>query len=98
MPRINRHSSWQYGEYEIPPGIPVSMDHFHMHTNETLYPDSGVFKPERWLGNPKGPDGVKPLTAYMTAFGKGTRMCAGINLVSIIFSLIIHDDFLFWFR
>jgi cytochrome P450 len=80
IPRINRHSAWQYGDYTIPPGIPVGMDHYHMHSNEKVFPESDKFKPERWLGNPKGPDGIKNLSRYMTAFGRGTRMCAGLHM------------------
>jgi cytochrome P450 len=56
------------------------MDTYHMHHNEDVFPDSNVYKPERWLGNPKGPNGTKPLSRYLVAFGKGTRMCIGINM------------------
>lgn len=84
LPRINRFSAWQYGEYTIPPGVPVGMDQYHMHTNPDLFPEPEKFKPERWLGNPTGP-GAKPLSSYMTAFGKGTRMCTGLNMVSTYF-------------
>jgi cytochrome P450 len=51
-----------------------------MHHDESIYPNSFAFVPERWLGNPRGPDGQKYLTRYMTSFGKGTRMCLGMNL------------------
>ncbi|KAK0702403.1 cytochrome P450 [Lasiosphaeris hirsuta] len=80
LPRINRFAAWKYGDYEIPPGVPVGMDQYHMHTNPDIFPEPNTFKPERWLGNPTGPDGIKPLSTYMTAFGKGTRMCTGLNM------------------
>ncbi|KAF5878017.1 putative cytochrome p450 protein [Botrytis fragariae] len=80
LPRINRAGTWKYGKWDIPPGTPVGMDQYHMHTNPQIYPEAHLFKPERWLGNPRGPDGVKPLTYYLTAFAKGTRMCTGMNL------------------
>lgn len=51
-----------------------------MHSNEQLFPEPSVFKPERWLGNPRGPDGTKLLTYYLTTFAKGTRMCTGLYL------------------
>ena len=64
----------------IPSHTLVSMDTWHMHHDERIYPNSFEFIPERWLGNPKGPDGRKYLKRYMTSFGKGTRICLGINL------------------
>jgi cytochrome P450 len=50
-----------------------------MHHNEVLYPDSYAFVPERWLNDPRAPDG-RSLKHYMVAFGKGTRNCLGMNL------------------
>lgn len=54
-----------------------------MHHHEAVFPDSYTYKPERWLGNPKGPDGVKKLSRYMVAFSRGTRMCVGLHLASL---------------
>lgn len=51
-----------------------------MHLNEEVFPDSYSYKPERWLCNPKGPDGVKQLSRYMVAFGRGARMCLGMQM------------------
>lgn len=79
-PRIYRDVELQYDDWTIPPGVAVGMDTYHMHHNEKVFPDSFAFKPDRWLGNPKGPDGTKALSRYMVAFGKGTRMCIGINI------------------
>ncbi|KAI1194273.1 cytochrome P450 [Nemania serpens] len=80
LPRIDRTNTMTYEQWTIPPGTPVSMDQYHMHTNERVFPDPNVFRPERWLGDAKGPDGVKPLANYLTTFGRGTRMCLGLNL------------------
>ncbi|RYC59886.1 hypothetical protein CHU98_g6322 [Xylaria longipes] len=80
LPRIDRTGTMTFEQWTIPPGTPVSMDQYHMHTNERVFPEPSVFRPERWLGDPKGPDGVKPLTSYLTTFGRGTRMCLGLNL------------------
>ncbi|KAI9840233.1 MAG: hypothetical protein M1837_001816 [Sclerophora amabilis] len=79
-PRINHDGVFQYKDWIIPAGVPVGMDTYHMHHNEAVFPDSHAYKPERWLGNPRGPDGTKPLSRYITAFSKGTRMCIGINM------------------
>ncbi|OTA70497.1 cytochrome P450 [Hypoxylon sp. EC38] len=93
-PRINRSSSWTYRDYVIPPGVPVSMDLYHMHTNPVLFPQPDAFIPDRWLGDPRVEpaqleaagylppiDGKpKPLSHFMVGFGRGTRMCVGMHL------------------
>lgn len=65
---------------EIPPGVTVGMDAYHMHANETVFPDPLEFKPERWLDSPKGPNGLHPLAHYLVPFSKGSRACVGIHL------------------
>jgi cytochrome P450 len=79
-PRVSADLGFTYKEWDIPAGFPVSMDNFHMHHNEEVFPDSYTYKPERWLGNPKGPGGVKQLSRYMVAFGRGNRMCLGMQM------------------
>ncbi|KAF9733997.1 hypothetical protein PMIN06_005172 [Paraphaeosphaeria minitans] len=79
-PRINRLHAMQYGQWVIPPGTAVGMDSFHMHTNAEVFPEPLVFRPERWLGNPKGPNGRQPLTNYLTTFGAGSRICVAMHL------------------
>ena len=80
-----------------------------MHHNESVFPESFVYKPERWLAPKSGDDVVndsvgdkgtagagttgpttttamssttttKSLSRYMTAFGRGSRQCIGINI------------------
>ncbi|KAF3490689.1 putative cytochrome P450 [Arthroderma uncinatum] len=80
IPRVNRLHAWKYGDWVIPPGVTVGMDAFHVHVNEDVYPEPLVFKPERWLNNPRGPDGVKPLSNYMVSFSRGSRVCLGMSL------------------
>jgi cytochrome P450 len=45
-----------------------------MHHNETLFPNSYEFIPERWLG-----DEGSALEKYMVSFSKGSRQCLGIK-------------------
>ncbi|KAK2017320.1 cytochrome protein [Colletotrichum eremochloae] len=80
IPRVNRLHAWQFREWEIAPGIPVGMDAYHMHSNEKIFPEPLAFKPERWLGDPRGPDGVHQLSNYLVPFGRGSRVCLGMYL------------------
>ncbi|MCJ1439368.1 hypothetical protein MMC27_008760 [Xylographa pallens] len=79
-PRVATSTSFTYGSHTIPPGYAISADAFHMHHHEDIFPDSYAYKPERWLGDPKGPDGVKNLSRYMVAFGRGNRICLGMTM------------------
>lgn len=72
-------SKFTSGEYHLPVGTVVSMDHYTASHDPWLFPEPLAFRPERWEGNPRAPDG-KPLTRYMIAFGKGTRSCVGMQL------------------
>ncbi|KAI3327079.1 cytochrome P450 [Xylariaceae sp. AK1471] len=80
LPRVNRLGTLEYGKWTIPPNTAVSMDAYHMHMNETVFPIPTEFQPERWLGDPKGPDGIRPLSSYMVSFSRGARNCLGLNL------------------
>lgn len=57
----------------IPPGTPVGMTSVLLHHDESIFPKSNEFLPERWLENPR-------LDKYLVAFSKGSRQCLGINL------------------
>ncbi|OKL57675.1 hypothetical protein UA08_06947 [Talaromyces atroroseus] len=79
-PRQHPNRDLRYrNQYIIPKGTKVSMTIVDVHHDETIYPDSYRFEPERWLGEPKAPDG-RPLDHYLVAFGRGTRLCLGMNL------------------
>ncbi|KAK8168189.1 cytochrome P450 [Phyllosticta citrichinensis] len=69
----------QYRNWTIPAGTMVSMDTYAVCHDEEIFPDSFSFIPERWLGNPKAPDGQQ-LSRYMVSFGQGTPSCTGIQL------------------
>lgn len=59
--------------WEIPPGTPIGMSAAHVHHDESIFPDSRTFKPERWLDNPR-------LDRYLLSFSKGSRKCVGVDL------------------
>ncbi|MCJ1470080.1 hypothetical protein MMC07_008725 [Pseudocyphellaria aurata] len=78
LPRVSPTAPIQYGGWTIPPGVPLSMTSYLMHHNERIFPNSHTFDPARWLHDPKVGD--KPLTRYLVAFSKGTRMCVGMHV------------------
>jgi len=49
------------------------MTSYLIHHNETIFPSSHNYIPQRWLDNPR-------LDRYLISFTKGTRQCVGINL------------------
>ncbi|KAL2060745.1 hypothetical protein VTL71DRAFT_9387, partial [Oculimacula yallundae] len=60
-------------DWYIPPGTPVGMTSVLVHHDESVFPDSKKFLPERWIDRPH-------LDKYLVSFTKGTRICIGINL------------------
>ena len=46
-----------------------------LHHDERNFPESKVFKPERWVGE-RG----KALERHLVAFSGGSRICLGLNL------------------
>ncbi|RHZ49181.1 cytochrome P450 [Aspergillus thermomutatus] len=76
LPRIAPFNALKFRDWTIPPGTPVSMSCLLMHHDETIFPDSHRFKPERWLD----PAERKRLEKYMVAFSKGSRQCIGMHL------------------
>ncbi len=73
-------------DWFIPPGTPVSMTSVLIHHDESVFPDSRKFSPERWIGHPD-------LAKYLVSFSKGTRQCIGINLAYAEIYLVLAKIF-----
>jgi len=67
-----------YKSWVIPAKIPVSMTNVDIHHDESIFPDSHSFIPERWL-EAENLDETSPLDRYMVSFGGGSRKCLGIQ-------------------
>ncbi|KAK1140320.1 hypothetical protein N8T08_010455 [Aspergillus melleus] len=91
--RLSKHDPLIYHNWVIPPNVMVSLDTYHMHHDERVFPSSHEFKPERWLDGARGPDGEKSLTRYLASFGRGTRMCVGFNLAYAEMTLVLAGLF-----
>ncbi|KAF0327386.1 major facilitator superfamily transporter [Colletotrichum asianum] len=64
--------------YVIPRGYAIGMSAVIAHHDESVYPESHAFVPERWLD--ENGRHRKELDRALLAFSKGSRGCLGINL------------------
>ena len=65
----------------VPEGIDVGVNPYAVHHNESLFPDSYTFRPERWLVSPSNPkENVDALRHAFSPFSLGSRGCAGKNM------------------
>ncbi|MCJ1312339.1 hypothetical protein MMC25_006013 [Agyrium rufum] len=76
LPLISPQKPLQYQNWIIPPGTPVSMTISTILVEPSIFKDPYDFIPERWLGPPEE---QARLDRYFLPFGKGTRMCIGMN-------------------
>lgn len=60
-------------EILLPKGSAMAISNFIMHHNETAFPDSHSFIPERWLD----PNDRKKLEKAVNTFSRGPRACMG---------------------
>ncbi|KAI1847118.1 hypothetical protein JX266_006993 [Neoarthrinium moseri] len=65
-------------EYVIPRGYAIGMSSSISHHDESVWPDSHSFIPERWLDEQM--QRKKELERCMLSFSKGSRACLGMNL------------------
>lgn len=61
---------FKLGEYTLPAGRTIAVAIYMAHHNEERFPDSFVFRPERFVGQSYGPFEFMP-------FGGGVRRCLG---------------------
>ena len=73
--------------WRIPAFTPVSMSTAVTSHVEYIFIDSYKFDPERWLGPNKIPD------KYFVTFGKGNRICLGLQLAWAELSLMLASVF-----
>jgi cytochrome P450 len=64
-------------DYVVPRGWAIGMSAVTMNHAESVFPDSHVFDPERWLD--EAGEKRKDLDRYLFSFSKGSRACLGIK-------------------
>lgn len=72
LPRVSPDVAIQYKDYTIPPGTPLGMNAYLMHSNPEVYQDPDQFAPERWLA-----EDTKTMQRSYVTFTKGSRSCLG---------------------
>ena len=87
------------GEY-LPSGTEVGASLYSLHHNESAFPDSFVFRPERWLGEvapgiAADEEDLKRMRACFHPFSFGSRKCVAQALAYTELSLAIAK--LLWF-
>lgn len=76
---------------ELPAGTEVLCQPFLMHRNPDIFSEPDCWVPSRWLGEPEK---VREMRRYMIPFGRGIRMCLGMNLAMAEIKLGVAN--LYW--
>ncbi|KAI4247340.1 MAG: hypothetical protein L6R42_009660 [Xanthoria sp. 1 TBL-2021] len=77
LQRIAPDRAIRYADWLIPPGTPVGMSNGLLFHDETLFPDSHSFVPDRWLN--LSPPERQRMDEVFAPFGRGPRMCLGVQ-------------------
>ena len=75
LPRVSPCEAIVYRNWIIPPRTAVGMSALFIEHNPVIFPNPESFLPDRWLKAD-----CRALERYLIPFGRGTRMCVGINL------------------
>lgn len=94
-PRIIDKKPYNVGKLVIPIGTVISCLPYAYHRNPQVFANPDKFIPERWLvSNEDDKSRVKQQEKFMMPFGKGVRMCLGMNLAVIEMKLAIASLYL----
>jgi cytochrome P450 family 138 len=73
----------QLGEWVIPRGHSLMVGIGAVHEDDSVFPDAGAFRPERFLGSP--PDSYEWIP-----FGGGTRRCIGAAFANMEMNVVLR--------
>ena len=78
-----RAPSLRLGRWTLPQGQVVLVSIYLIHRDETLFPDAGRFRPDRFVGS-------RPDTYQWIPFGGGTRRCIGAAFAQMEMSVVLR--------
>lgn len=79
LTRFNPTGPEQYKTWTIPAGTKISMSLPDINLDQSIWgSDAEIFRPERWLPGEKG--NFQGMEKWLVTFGRGTRVCAGVEL------------------
>ncbi|CAK9439873.1 uncharacterized protein LODBEIA_P39730 [Lodderomyces beijingensis] len=100
-PRVVDQNTYQVNNLKIPAGTIISCLPYALHREPSVFPDPDSFKPHRWLPLSNANESHEAYTSriklqqkYMMPFGKGIRMCLGMNIAQIEMKAAIAN--LYW--
>ncbi|KAJ6002119.1 hypothetical protein N7499_002016 [Penicillium canescens] len=73
----------------FPGGTVVGVNTWVAHYDETIFPDAGVFRPERWIEAEGQPERLKVMNQMYMPFGLGSRTCLGKHISILEMSKLI---------
>jgi cytochrome P450 len=77
------------GAVHIPAGTTVSVPAYAIHHNESYYPDSWSFRPERWLVSGETQADLLLARKAFCPFSTGPMDCAGKSMANLAFRLVL---------
>ncbi|KAL8765571.1 MAG: hypothetical protein Q9209_007402 [Squamulea sp. 1 TL-2023] len=80
----------EYNGWQIPAGTPISMTLRDVLLDPSIFAEPMRFMPERWLSD--NPD-LHRINQYYVPFGRGSRMCIGLNFALAELYIIIARIF-----
>ncbi|KAL8786111.1 MAG: hypothetical protein Q9213_002976 [Squamulea squamosa] len=90
LPLVSPIEPLDYSGWQIPAGTPVSMTLRDVLLDPSIFAEPMKFLPERWLSD--NPD-LHRINQYYVPFGRGSRMCTGLNFALAELYIIIARIF-----
>ncbi|KAK9802347.1 putative Cytochrome P450 [Seiridium cardinale] len=79
LPRVCETQDLRYREWIIPAGTSISTTCQDVHNDPTIFEQPLEFLPRRW----ESPERRKALNKYLIPWGRGTRLCLGMELATM---------------